>query len=314
MKGVKDMAIPQYFEFYQDFLDVLADGNTHSLSDARRAITEKRQLSSEDLSQLLPSGTQYTFNNRVNWAAVYLYQAGLVERPFRGKYRITEEGKRVYSDPSIHIDNDFLMQYPSFQNFIHGSSTVNKTNASKNIAETLPNETPSDTIDIAVQRINQSLADELMQEIMRQDSDFFERLVVRLLLKMGYGGTFEDSGIVTQSTGDGGIDGIIKEDKLGFSQIYIQAKRWKPDVAVSRPEIDKFSGALHYRGVSKGLFITTAKFSKGAMEAAERQHMILIDGDTLTRLMIEYNVGVSVAQTYFIKKVDTDFFDENHTF
>ena len=301
-------AIPPYGAFFRVFLDALSDGQAHKISEIREAIAQRWQLSPEALKEQLPSGKGSTFSNRVAWASVYLHKAGLVHRPARGTFQLTQEGARVQQDPSLVVDNHFLNRYPSFVAFLNKSAA---TTGTQKRSETERTETPQDTIAAAVQQINSALADDLMNEIMNQSPTFFERLVVQLLLKMGYGGPFEEAGIVTQATSDGGIDGIIKEDKLGFSQIYIQAKRWNPDTTVNRPEIHKFSGALQDRGASKGLFITTAKFSAGAMESAKRQHIVLIDGDTLTRLMMEYNLGVSVSQTYAIKKLDTDFFSDD---
>jgi restriction system protein len=311
------MELPKYTEFYRDFLNVLAEVPVCGLAEIRKRIIEQHGFTEEERSEKLPSGKQTVLHNRISWAGVYLYKAGLVQRPARGTYTLSDEGKRVQQDPNILLDNDYLLRYPSFAAFQNITvSAEDQPNTEEGDAPVMTQEgsssieTPQDTIDVAFQKINQALADELMQEVMSQDSDFFERLVVRLLLGMGYGGPFEDAGITTQRTGDGGIDGIIKEDKLGFSQIYIQAKRWDPGMTVSRPEIQKFSGALRDEGASKGLFITTAKFSSGAKESARRQHIVLVDGELLTKLMIEYNIGVSVAQTYSIKKLDTDFFDE----
>ncbi|MCD8354371.1 MAG: restriction endonuclease [Clostridiales bacterium] len=203
------------------------------------------------------------------------------------------------------------MRYPSFAGYLNRTSSNTDVPSPEQTQTAADDSTPQDTIKTAFQKINSALADELMDEIMAQTPDFFERLVVQLLLKMGYGGPFEDAGIVTRSTGDGGIDGIIKEDKLGFSQIYIQAKRWNPDTTVNRPEIQRFSGALRDEGASRGLFITTAQFSNGAKQSAERQHIVLVDGETLTKLMIEYDIGVSVSQTYSVKKLDSDFFSDD---
>jgi restriction system protein len=311
------MELPKYTEFYRDFLNVLAEEPVCSLAEIRKRIMKQRGFTEEEQSIKLPSGKQTVLSNRINWAGVYLYKAGLVKRPARGTYSLTEEGDRVQQDTAILLDNDYLLRYPSFAGFQNLSEQSEDQPNVGEIHVLVPNqegvsslETPQDAIDAAFQKINQALADELMQEIMNQDADFFERLVVRLLLGMGYGGPFEDAGITTQRTGDGGIDGIIKEDKLGFSQIYIQAKRWDPSMTVSRPEIQKFSGALRDEGASKGLFITTAKFSSGAKESARRQHIVLVDGEMLTKLMIEYNIGVSVSQTYSMKKLDMDFFDE----
>lgn len=306
--------LPQYFELYRDILNVLADGQVHKLSEIRATIAANRKFSQEQLSKLLPSGKQTVFSNRVTWAGIYLYNAGLIDRPSRGNYVLSQQGSAVQKNTDITLNNEYLLHYPSFVQFVSGgkneatpaSEVISSTPVSSSVSET-----PQDTIESAFQKINSALADELMQEIMNQDPNFFEQLVVKLLLAMGYGGPFEDAGFVTKATGDGGIDGIIKEDKLGFNQIYIQAKRWDRDAVISRPELQKFAGALLGEGATKGLFITTAKFSKGAIDFANRQHIVLIDGDTLTRLMIEYNIGVSVSQTYSLKKLDTDFFSED---
>lgn len=307
------MAVPKFEEFFRDYLDALADGATHSNSDVKERISAAREMSAEDLQQLLPSGRETVFANRVSWASIYLNKAGLIERVARGKYAITPEGKRLQENPDIAINTNYLLRYPSFAAFQNktASDTVSPSPVPMEAQTDEETSTPQDTIKTAFQKINTALADELMDEIMSQSPDFFERLVVQLLLKMGYGDPFEGAGIATRSTGDGGIDGIIREDKLGFSQIYIQAKRWNPDTTVSRPEIQKFSGALRDEGASKGLFITTAHFSKGAKESAECQHIVLVDGDKLTKLMIEYDIGVSVSQTYSVKKLDSDFFSDD---
>ena len=185
--------------------------------------------------------------------------------------------------------------------------TTNTDAPSKTAQQT---ETPNDQIEQAIRSLNQHLAEELLEAIMAKDAAFFEELVVKLLRKMGYGGSLSDAGFVTQRSNDGGIDGIIREDKLGFDKIYIQAKRWDPGASVSRPEIQKFSGALRDEGAAKGLFITTARFSEGARVSAEKQHIVLVDGERLTRLMIEYNIGVSPVARYEIKSLDSDFFDD----
>lgn len=306
------MAIPKYDELYRDFLDALADGETHSLSEIRKRISIARNMPAEDLQQLLPSGKKTVFADRVGWAGTYLHKAGLITRAKRGRYEITQEGKRLQSSPSIAINNTFLLRYASFADYLNRTPSKTPGNKAPSSVTTAPSDedtsTPQDTIETAFQKINSALADELMDEIMAQSPDFFEKLVVQLLLNMGYGGSLGGSGMKTQRTGDGGIDGIIKEDKLGFSQIYIQAKRWNPDTTVSRPEIQKFSGALRDEGASRGLFITTAHFSKGVEESAKRQHIVLVDGD---KLMIEYDIGVSVSQTYSVKKLDSDFFIDN---
>lgn len=302
------MSIPKYDELYFVLLSALTDGEEHPIKEVRKFVAQELNLTENDLQEMISSG-QSVLSNRLGWASTYLKKAGLIEKLHRRRWKITPEGQKLMQNPPAVIDNHFLEQnYPSFKDFLRPQKADHSH--SEELSGENVDETPENILDNTIAKINSALADDLMQEIMAHDSAFFERLVIQLLLKMGYGGAFTGSGIVTKSTGDGGIDGIIKEDKLGFSQIYIQAKRWNPDTTVSRPEIQKFAGALLGEGASKGLFITTAKFSQGAQQFADNQHIVLVDGTNLTRLMIEYNIGVSVFQTYLLKKVDADFFGD----
>lgn len=303
------MAVPKYNEFYNAFLQSIGDGAAHHIRDIRPIVASLWNLSDADLNEKLPSGLKNTFHDRLNWTATYLKKAGLITSPARANYQLTEEGKKVLQSGVNPITDAFLMQYPSFQQFKTPSSGENDAIVPTPVIH--DEETPQATIDAAFSAINAALADDIMAEIMARDSDFFEALVVKLLRKMGYGGSMADAGIVTKHSNDGGIDGIIKEDKLGFDRIYIQAKRWDTETSISRPEIQKFSGALQDEGASKGLFITTAKFSSGARESANKQHIVLVDGEMLTKLMIEYGLGVSTVQTYEIKTLDSDFFHED---
>lgn len=304
------MALPKYDELYMSVLESLSDGLPHTNLEIANKIAEKENISKEDRQQTLSSGSS-VYINRVAWACTYLRKAGLIESVKRGHHRLTTEGKSILSAPPPVLDNNYLSKYPSFQLFRskNANTTIQKDSNKTTENNISAGETPNDLIEQAVVSINQNLADELLSAIMEKDSDFFEKLVVDLLLKMGYGGSLTDAGHVTQRTKDGGIDGIIREDKLGFDQIYIQAKRWDPEKSVSRPEIQKFSGALQDVGAGKGLFITTAQFSDGAKASAEKQHIVLVDGERLTKLMIEYNVGVSPIARYEIKSIDSDFFN-----
>jgi len=304
------MSIPKYVTFFRPTLEIISDGNEHSRSDLYSTICKKMNLTEEDLLEKLPSGRQTKYINRVSWAITYLKKAGLIESVTRGTFRITEDGINVLEQYPV-IDNKVLRQFKSFVDFIGGNG--NREQGAKEV-ENDSDGTPQELLEQAYQNINNTLAEELLTEIMKKDSDFFEKLVIQLLLKMGYGGTLEDAGQVTPHSNDGGIDGIIKEDKLGFSQIYIQAKRWDLDTTVSRPEIQKFSGALLEAGADKGLFITTTRFSSGAVESANKQHIVLVDGQKLAKLMIEYDLGVSTAASYHIKNLDTDFFNEEELF
>ena len=305
------MPIPKYDEMYRAFLDCLADGQPHRSKEVKDTVAGVFSVSEKERAEMLPSGKQQLFDNRVGWTRTYLKKAGLVQSPSRGVYVITLTGKQVLNENPPHIDNLYLQRFESFRKFISPDDEDSGTPAS---AEKVSGKTPQDILDEAFQQINTTLADDLLSEIMKQPPVFFEHLVVKLLTRMGYGGSIENAGTVIGQTGDEGIDGIIREDKLGFSLIYIQAKRWDCDNTVGRPEIQKFVGALAGQGASKGLFITTAKFTKEARQYAEKQHttkVVLVDGTTLAKLMIEYNLGVSTEATYEIKRIDIDFFAED---
>lgn len=304
------MSIPKYDEMYQEFLNCLSDGRQHQIKEVRDYLAEKFSLSPEERKELLLSGGQPIFNNRVGWTMTYLKKAGLIQNTSRGVYSITEEGRRTLKERKT-IDADYLRQFDSFREFLSGETQGRETRSSSSIEA---GKTPQDTLDEAFHKINATLCDDLLSEILKRSPAFFERLVVKLLMKMGYGGFVENAGIVLGQTGDEGIDGVVREDKLGFSLIYIQAKRWDRDATVGRPEVQKFVGALAGQGATKGLFITTAKFTKEARQYAEKQHttkIILVDGRELTNLMVEYGVGVSEEAKYVIKRIDSDFFEDD---
>lgn len=311
------MALPKYNDLYDIFLNYLADGQPRSCGDMRRHIVQVLHIPDEDLRQLLPHGNGKTvFMGRVGWAGTYLRKAGLIDYPKRGVYQITKEGKKLLAQGLPAIDNNTLCRYPSFVAFLRRSTgQTNPAPKGKNPEPeiTISNSTPEDNIAAAINEMNVSLEDDLLSAIMEQDADFFENLVVSLMQKMGYGKKLENPGLVTGQSGDEGIDGIIREDKLGFNSIYIQAKRWKRDLTVGRPEVQKFVGALAGQGAQKGLFITTAKFTKAAQEYADKHlsyKVVLVDGPQLAELMIEHNLGVSVKDTYQVKQLDSDFFPD----
>lgn len=301
------MSVPKFFEFFDSFLKVLEDKEIHSAKEVKAAISKQMGLSEDDLGEMLPSGRQTTFGNRVMWARTYLNKAGLIETPSRGNYRITDEGiKALQSGKSV--DLKYLEQYDSFKKF-HTVSTIEDHTSD----ETETDESPMEVLDSAFNQVNNSLASELMEEVMRLTPTEFEKLVVKLLIHMGYGSGIDGAGKVTQQTNDGGIDGIIQEDQLGFSNIYIQAKQWATDRTIAKPEIQKFVGALQGKQAQKGLFITTAQFTEGAKQYVENllgAKVVLVDGDMLMKLMIKYNVGVSVEHVYEVKKIDSDFFTD----
>lgn len=311
------MAIPKYDEMYDDFLHAISDGNEYKISDVREKIAQKRQLTAEERTKRLPSNAGIMFNNRVSWTKTYLLKAGLLCSERRGYCRITEDGKKLLSEKLDRIDNTVLERYKSFQEYIRSAKKNNSEQESvqpyaekekQNHSTDILDDAPNELIAKAVEKLNAELADELLNEIMEQTPGFFEWMVSHLLEKMGYGVSELELSKTNHQSRDGGIDGIIRQDKLGFDKIYIQAKRWDVNTADSRPELQKFYGALP-NSVAHGLFITTARFSDDAKKYAEsRENIVLVDGMQLAKLMIEHNVGVSVETQYVIKRLDTDFF------
>ena len=302
------MAIPKYNELYRLVLLSLQDGGTHSMKEVRDFIISTLHLTEQDLAETLPSNPKSSvFSGRVGWAKTYLLKAQMIDSPQRGHIFITPSGKALL-ESGISITNTVLAQKcPEFLDFYRrknsGSDSI--TLAPDEVQAEAP-ETPQETLDRVYAIINEQLADDLLAEVLNQTPAFFEQLVVDLMKAMNYG-----EGFVTKY-GDDGIDGIIHEDQLGFNLIYIQAKRWKPDVTIGKPELQKFAGAMMGPPrVEKGLFITTAKFSPKARDFANAQHIILVDGKRLTELMIEYGVGVSTQKAYLIKRVDSDYFSDN---
>ena len=303
------MAIPKYNELYRLVLLSLQDGGTHSMKEVRDFIISTLHLTEQDLAETLPSNPKSSvFSGRVGWAKTYLLKAQMIDSPQRGHIFITPSGKALL-ESGISITNTVLAQKcPEFLDFYRrknsGSDSI--TLAPDEVQAEAP-ETPQETFDRVYAIINEQLADDLLAEVLNQTPAFFEQLVVDLMKAMNYG-----EGFVTKYSGDDGIDGIIHEDQLGFNLIYIQAKRWKPDVTIGKPELQKFAGAMMGPPrVEKGLFITTAKFSPKARDFANAQHIILVDGKCLTELMIEYGVGVSTQKAYLIKRVDSDYFSDN---
>ena len=302
------MSVPKFYEMHRFVLEALKDGKPHTFKECYNFVADKMHLSDADRKITLGSG-QKRYVNRCGWSRTYLKKAGFLTNPKVGTYIITKLGQEVLKNGPKVITDEYLLQFPSFKEFLHGNKKQNPS-LIKSVEQDTGDATPEDALDSAYNKINSSLESQLLELVMQQDSDFFEHLVVQLLQKIGYGAALENSGIVTKKVGDEGIDGVIREDKLGFSSIYIQAKRWDISSTVGRPEIQKFVGALADQGGAKGLFITTAKFSKEAQKSADKQHVVLIDGEKLSKLMVEYDLGVSTIKNYAVKKIDTDFFNE----
>lgn len=303
--------IPDYQKLMLPLLKLVSDGNEHKYRDLIEKLAIEFQITDDERKELLASGNQAIFDNRVGWAKTYLKKAGLLESPKRAIFKITEIGRDTLAKNLDNIDAKYLKQYPSFLEFQNASRNDNETDEELN-TDSANEQTPEESLDKAYQRIRKSLSSELLNRVVDLSPSFFERLVVELLVKMGYGGSIKDAGKALGKSGDEGIDGTIKEDKLGLDIIYIQAKRWKPGNVVGRPELQKFVGALAGQGAKKGIFITTSNFTKEAIEYTPRNEtkIVLIDGEQLAQLMIDYSLGCTTQQTYEVKKIDSDYFGE----
>lgn len=310
--AVRKIAIPKYDEMFKAFLNCLADGEEHPFKEIVAYCSDSFNLTEEE-RKLTTSSGQAIISNRVGWTRTYLKKAGLIVNTSRGILKITEEGKRVLSEKII--DLDFLMKYESFREFVSRENNADKKKQQEeeSIQGAISSFSPQEQIDNAISEMNHALADELMDEVIKISPYAFEKLIIDLLIAMGYGSPLNKQNAVTQKSGDEGIDGVLKADKFGFDSIYIQAKQWKTDSVVGRPEVQKFGGAMMGQGANKGLFITTAKFTNEAIDYAKKNlssKIVLVDGETLAKLMIEYDIGVSTVKTYLVKKVDTDFFTD----
>ncbi|NQE45871.1 hypothetical protein C5S31_07610 [ANME-1 cluster archaeon GoMg2] len=299
--------IPDYQSIMLPLLKYAGDKEEHHIRDAIEGLADEFKLTEEERKELLPSGLQAFFDNRVAWANTYLKKAGLLKSTRRGYFRITDRGLKVLEKPPKEINVNYLEQYQEFIDF-RGSSKSGESELDEPLK--YEDTTPEELIGIGHQKLQDDLASELLDRIKDCSPSFFERIVVELLVKMGYGGSRQDAGKAIGKSHDEGIDGIIKEDKLGLDIVYIQAKKWENPV--SRPEIQKFAGALQGKRARKGIFITTSKFSKSSIEYVKmiESKIILIDGEQLAKLMIENDVGVSTIASYIIKKIDLDYFME----
>ena len=300
------MAVPDFQSLMKPLLEFAADGKLHSLEEGRNALRTKFKLSEEDVTQLLPSGRDTVFVNRVAWAKVYLAHAGLLDTPKRGSFKISEKGKKALADAPERITISFLQQFPEFAEF--RTPKTKRQIQQPDIEE--DERTPEETLEAAHLRLRTELAGELLSRVKKSSARFFEHLVVELLLKMGYGGSREEAGEAIGGSGDEGIDGVISEDRLGLDTIYLQAKRWQGNVG--RPEIQKFVGALHGKRAKKGVFITTGAFSADARDYVQNiePKVVLIDGRQLADFMIDFNVGVDLVISYDVKRITSDYFDE----
>lgn len=297
------MTVPDFQTLMLPLLRIAADKQEHVVSEVVEELAEHFRLTPDERKQLLPSGRQAAFDNRIGWAKTYLAKAGLLESTGRGRFHITERGLDVLTSPPNAINIGFLKQFPEFVEFQSPSGRVE----SQPRAEL---ETPEELLEVSYQNLRLSLAQELLERVKKCSPQFFEHLVVDLLVAMGYGGSRKDAGQAVGQSGDGGIDGIIKEDKLGLDIVYIQAKRW--EATVGRPTVQAFAGSLEGQRARKGVLITTSQFSADAKEYVNQieKKIILIDGEQLAQLMIDYDVGVADFATYRVKKVDPDYFGD----
>ncbi len=303
------MAVPKFEEFLYPFLSFIKDKDL-STKEMKKALVEHFKLTEEDCALMTKNGTSTQVSDRINWVRQYLRRALFVELPHKGVYRITERGKEYLKTHTSLVKKD-LMAYPEFSNYANGT-TADTTAAPASVIEETQVLTPTEQLEQAFDNINRDLAEDLLQKVMEQTPRFFEFLVVDLLKKMGYGGSFDDSAKVTPYVHDDGIDGIIYEDKLGLDKIYIQAKKYSADNIVGKPQIQQFAGALDEQKASKGVFITTSNYSKDAREYVDKlsKKIVLINGRELSRYMIDCNVGVSVKKVYEVKRIDSDYFEE----
>jgi restriction system protein len=302
--------IPTYEEIMLPFLKLLSDGKEHSLNETHDKLADHFQLTEEEASELLPSGQQPIFRNRIGWARTYLKKAGLLTSPSRAHFIITDRGRALLKENPKEITSNFLKKYDEFVDFQNIKRDKSSTEENqKELFDNLSDQTPEEALEYTYQKLKSELSKELLDTVMSCSPGFFEKLVVDLLIKMGYGGSRKDAGEALGKTGDGGIDGTIKEDKLGLDIIYIQAKRWGNSVPVK--EIRDFAGALMSKKAKKGIFITTSSFPPSAHEfvKAIEHKIILIDGQQLAELMFENNVGLTTIEAYEVKKIDLDYFE-----
>lgn len=306
------MAIPDYQSVMLPLLKVAADGQEHRMRDAINGLASQFKLTEQERKELLPSGVDRIFDNRIGWARTYLKKAGLIDYPKRGYFKATGRGLKLLSQDIPRIDVAFLKRYPEFLEFYPAKRPATAAGGTaESESPEVSSVTPEEALSAGYLKLRKQIESDLLDRVKACAPDFFERLVVILLTTMGYGGSLADAGRAIGKTGDGGVDGVIKEDKLGLDVLYIQAKRWD-NTTVGSPEIQKFVGALHGRKARKGIFITSSTFSKAAIEYAAglETKVILIDGAHLAELMFDSGVGVTTVNSYAVKRIDSDFFSE----
>ena len=305
------MPVPTYDELMLPLLRLTGAGKASDLPTAERLLADEFGLDEHERALLLPSGQQTAMRNRTGWASFYLMKAGLLVKPKRGYFEITPKGLEVLRNPPAKIDKTFLSAFPEFVDFLTGSKQGDVTADLESVARGEgTSSTPDEALQEAYHQLREELASEVLVRLLQVSPEFFERIVVELLVAMGYGGSRRDAGERIGKSGDGGIDGIIKEDRLGLDAIYIQAKRWQG--TVGRPEIQKFVGALHGQRARKGVFMTTSSFTPDARSYVSSidVKVVLLDGLQIANLMIDFGVGVTPVASYVVKRLDSDYFDD----
>lgn len=304
------MAVPDYQAYMTPLLQLLSDGQARHINDIADQLARHFRLSDADLQDMIPSGKKSRHVDRVGWAATYLKQAALLEKPARGWYTLTEAGYQTVRSRDT-VNTEYLWRFPAFVEFQtrkRGNGVETSLNENAMFDQVHEQRTPEENIQAGYRTLHATLAAELLERVKQEPPDFFEHLVVDLLVAMGYGGTRAEAGQRVGQSGDGGIDGIINEDRLGLDVVYIQAKRWS--TSVGSAVVREFSGSLELQGARKGVLITTGTFTKDALDTAGRipKKIVLIDGERLAELMIEFNVGVAAKETYIVKRIDEDYF------
>ena len=306
------MPVPDFQALMLPALEALSDGDETSVSAIRNRVAESEKLTLEDVRELYPNSRQPVFTNRISWAVIFMERAGLVERVRRAVYRLTEEGKRLLAQSPAQVDLDVLRTYPAF---LERPKNANTPSTRKDIASSPPGEatyTPEEALDRAARQLRAALETDVLDRVREAPPSFLEQVVIDLLIAMGYGGGDALMGRVTGRSGDGGIDGVIKEDALGLDEICVQAKKYADGNTVGESDLRNFAGAIDAAGATKGVFVTTAGFTRAARDYVARspKRIVLIDGEKLARLMVQHDIGVRMRVRYEIKRVDEDYFDQ----
>lgn len=307
------MAVPDFQTWFLPLLRLLGDGEVHRIRDVYEILADELGLSAEDRSEMLPSGKQLKYINRIGWARTYLKKAGIVQAPGRAQVQITPRGQDVLATPPERLNVKFLNQYTEFREFhdYQPPRAPSESPPAANARSEDGEETPEETLGRVHRTLRDELAEELLVRVRQAPPHFFETLVIDLLVRMGYGGSLEDAGQTLGRTGDGGIDGVINEDRLGLDVVCIQAKRWKD--SVGRPVVQAFAGSLEGVRAKKGVLITSSDFTSGARDYVKQieKRIVLVDGRRLASLMIEHDLGVSAVASYDVKRIDSDYFEES---